>query len=118
MLIDARKQWNTADVISKSTPKEMSDEIVLIVSDQLNKSNKLIEICTQIKRRVENRFGSLWMCHMAYEGMATTSATIDTNCFVSIQSAKLKVTVHKVYDEVSHRSAVYEFESIKNLLLS
>lgn len=106
MLIDARKQWKSANVLSKSTPKEMSDEIVSIVSDRLNKSNKLIDICAQIRERVQNRFGGLWMCHMTHEGMATTSATIDTNRFVSVQSAKLKVVVHKVFDEVSAQSVI------------
>lgn len=101
MLIDARKHWNSVTIVSKATPKEMTEEIVSIVSESLHKGFQLNTICAEIRKRVEHRFGGLWLCHSGYEGMASISCVVNKDFFVSLKIHKLKLSVHKVYEEVS-----------------
>jgi len=88
-------------VISRTTPKEMTDQIITIVKNAVNKGRDLFEVCKTTRNGAQSKFGGLWQCNAFYDDIGDYSCSVDNNCFVSLKFDKLRIAVHKVYEEVS-----------------
>jgi len=101
MLIDARKHMKSLELDSMDTSKEMTERIVSIVKDAINKEKQLYQVCKTIKNNCELKFGCVWQCKAIYDGIGCHFSVIDKSFYVRLQFGKLRIIVNKVYDEVS-----------------
>jgi hypothetical protein len=101
MLIDARKYLDSVIINSRTTPALMTDRIVTIAKDAIIRNRLLFDVCKAIRTNVESKLGGLWQCNAFYDEMGNYSCTIGNSLFVSIILGKLRIAIHKVYEEVS-----------------
>jgi len=106
MLIDARKNFDSLELILNNTQKEMADQIVDIAKDAINRGKSLGEICKTIRTNVESEFDGMWQCSAIYDGNANYSCIVDTNFHIKLIFGKLIIAVHKIHEKVSYKKMV------------
>ncbi|XP_054158794.1 uncharacterized protein LOC128957104 [Oppia nitens] len=90
----------------------MTTRIVQLDGEAVLSELSFNDLCHAIKRGVESEMDGLWHCTVLYADIGSHSFTYDDQFIVIIQyGGKLKLTVHKVYDDIN-------IKKIANLLNS
>ncbi|CAG2183928.1 unnamed protein product, partial [Oppiella nova] len=79
----------------------MRNQIVSIVKNALNFEQNFFDLCKSIKECIEREMDGLWHCTAFYNDIGCHSFTFDDMFIVIIMFGKLKITVHKVYDDIN-----------------
>jgi hypothetical protein len=86
----------------RNTSEEMRNKIFNIIRDVIISEQNLSDVCKNIKELVESEFDGLWHCSSFFDDFGHHCFTFDDLFLVSVILGKLKITVHKVYDDVSY----------------
>jgi len=86
----------------RNTSDDIKNKVVCIIKDVLRYEQNIPDVCKSIKELVESELDSLWHCSVLYDDIGSHCFTFDDEFIVSLIFGKLKITVHKVYDDVSH----------------
>jgi hypothetical protein len=102
ILVESRKHLGSPILNYRSTSEEMRNKIFNIIRDVIISEQNLSDVCKNIKELVESEFDGLWHCSAFYDDYGCHCFTFDEVFLVSVIFGKLKITVHKVYDDVSY----------------
>ena len=109
MIAESRQYANSPVVHQRKTGEAMTDRIVVIVTNALNSEQNLGDLCKNVKEVVELEMDGMWHCTAFYDDIGSHCFTFDDMFFVSLVFGKLKITVHKVYDDVSYKFNIQQF---------
>lgn len=101
MISESRKELDTPLVNSRNTSEGMTNRIVSIVKNVLSVEQNLSDLCKSVKELIEAEMDGLWHCSAFYDDIGNHCFTYDDMFIVTLVFKKLKITVHKVYDDVS-----------------
>jgi CRISPR/Cas system CSM-associated protein Csm4 (group 5 of RAMP superfamily) len=87
---------------SKKTSKEITDKILLIVKNSIDKSETIFKLCNNINQSVVSEFYSRWDCNAFYNNIGFYYTLMDQNYAVNIRFGKLSINIWKLWGNVSN----------------
>jgi hypothetical protein len=101
ILTEAKKYLSSPIINSNKTSKEITNEILSIAKNSINKSETIYGLCKNIKESIDSIFDGNWECNAFYNNIGSYYILLSSSFDVKIKFGNLLINVWKVKDYVS-----------------